>query len=117
RGRMLQVFPPLAVGEAEKQHSDRPSPFCVVGKGGLYAGLSTPKEANGFNPGGTKFISQGAEDTISRAGAKIAEALHYMRLHLPDLPPDTHWLELGASPGGMTAELLGRGHRVTAVDR
>jgi 23S rRNA (cytidine2498-2'-O)-methyltransferase len=33
------------------------------------------------------------------------------------LPEKCHWLELGASPGGMTSELLARGHRVTAVDR
>jgi 23S rRNA C2498 (ribose-2'-O)-methylase RlmM len=28
-----------------------------------------------------------------------------------------HWLELGASPGGMTAELLRRGYEVSAIDR
>ena len=33
------------------------------------------------------------------------------------LPEKSHWLDLGASPGGMTSELLARGHRVTAVDR
>jgi 23S rRNA C2498 (ribose-2'-O)-methylase RlmM len=71
----------------------------------------------GFFPGGTKFIKQTSPGTISRAGAKIAEALHHLRLHRAALPEKCHWLELGASPGGMTSELLARGHRVTAVDR
>jgi 23S rRNA C2498 (ribose-2'-O)-methylase RlmM len=71
----------------------------------------------GFFPGGTKFIKQTSPGTISRAGAKIAEALHHLRLHRAPLPEKCHWLELGASPGGMTSELLARGHRVTAVDR
>ena len=31
--------------------------------------------------------------------------------------PGSHWLELGACPGGMTAELLAREQRVTAIDR
>ena len=37
--------------------------------------------------------------------------------HRPALPEGAHWLELGASPGGMTSELLARGYRVTAVDK
>jgi 23S rRNA (cytidine2498-2'-O)-methyltransferase len=117
RGRTLQVFPSLEVGSAEDQHSGRESLFCLVGKDGLFSGVISPKEANGFHPGGTKYISQNAEDTVSRAGAKIAEALHYLRLHLPELPAGGRWLELGASPGGMTSELLKRGFHVTAVDR
>ncbi|WAC19265.1 hypothetical protein OVA24_18730 [Luteolibacter sp. SL250] len=117
RGRTLQVFPSMEVGSAEEQHSGRGSLFCLVGKEGLFCGVIPPKAANGFHPGGTKYISQNAEDTISRAGAKIAEALHYLRLHLPELPAGGRWLELGASPGGMTSELLKRGFHVTAVDR
>lgn len=117
RGRTLQVFPPLDVSAVEGQHSGRPTLFCLVGKGGLFAGMISPKAANGFYPGGTKYISQNSEDTISRAGAKIAEALHYLRLYLPELRAGGRWLELGASPGGMTSELLKRGFRVTAVDR
>lgn len=119
RGRTLQLFPPLPVKgqEAETQESTAPTLFVLVGKEGLFAGLQTPRQANGFYPGGTKFISQSAPGTISRAGAKVAEALHHLLLYRPALFPDLHWLELGASPGGMTAELLARGHRVTAVDR
>jgi hypothetical protein len=115
RGRALQLFPALPVAEVEAQDPDAETLFCLVGKEGLYAGMSTPRDANGFYPGGTKFIRQ--RDAISRAGAKIAEALHFLKLHRPDLPAGSHWLELGASPGGMTAELLDRAYRVTAVDR
>ncbi len=118
RGRTLQLFPGLTgSAPAEAQHPDRPTLFCLVGKEGLFAGLQSPRQSNGFHPGGTKFIKQKTEETISRAGAKIAEALHYLLLHRPALAPSTHWLELGASPGGMTSELLHRGYRVTALDR
>ena len=118
RGRALQLFPPLpAAGDVEAQDPAAPSLFCLVGKEGLYCGIQSPREANGFYPGGTKFIRQNAPETISRAGAKIAEALHYLKLHRPALPEGAHWLELGACPGGMTSELLARGFRVTAVDK
>ncbi len=79
--------------------------------------MQSPKESNGFYPGGTKYISQNTPDTISRAGAKIAEALHYVMMHRRAPKKGSHWLELGASPGGMTSELLGRGYKVTAIDR
>lgn len=117
RGRALQLFPSLAGAprEAESQDPDRPSLFCLVGKEGLFCGVSTPREANGFFPGGTKYIKQSAG--ISRAGAKIAEALHYLKLHRTDSERLGRWLELGASPGGMTSELLRRGKEVTAIDR
>ena len=119
RGRALQLFPASAVPpqEIEAQNPDAPTLFCLLGKEGLFCGMQSPKLANGFYPGGTRFISQHSPATISRAGAKLAEALHYLRLHRPPPPPPGHWLELGASPGGMTAELLAKGYRVTAVDR
>jgi hypothetical protein len=117
RGRVLQLFPNLPVGAVEDQDPLIETLFCLVGKEGLYCGMATPREANGFYPGGSKYIDQDAPDTISRAGAKIAEALHYLRLHRPVLPEGAHWLELGACPGGMTSELLARGQRVTAIDR
>lgn len=117
RGRALQVFPKIQPLPPEEQDPAAETLFCLVGKEGLFCGMQSPAAANGFYPGGTKFISQGTADTISRAGAKIAEALHYFRLWLPELPAASHWLEIGASPGGMTSELLARGHRVTAVDR
>ncbi len=118
RGRTLQLFPPLgAAQDVEAQDPGAPSLFCLVGKEGLFCGIQSPRESNGFYPGGTKFIRQNAPETISRAGAKIAEALHYLKLHRPELPAGAHWLELGACPGGMTSELLARGFRVTAVDK
>ena len=119
RGRALQLFPATAVParEVEAQDPDAPTLYCLLGNEGLFCGLHSPKSANGFYPGGTRFISQNSTATISRAGAKVAEALHYLRLHRLPPPPTAHWLELGASPGGMTSELLARGYRVTAVDR
>ncbi len=119
RGRALQLFPPAAaaIRDAEEQDSHAPTLFCLVGDEGLFCGLQSPLASNGFHPGGTKFIRQNTPDTISRAGAKIVEALHHLKLHRPPPPAGSHWLELGASPGGMTAELLARGQRVTAVDR
>jgi hypothetical protein len=119
RGRTLQLFPPqvAAIRDAEAQDSRAPTLFCLIGKEGLFCGLQSPEASNGFHAGGTKFIRQSGPDTISRAGAKIAEALHHLQLKRPPPPPGSHWLELGASPGGMTAELLARGYRVTAVDR
>jgi SAM-dependent methyltransferase len=119
RGRTLQLFPPglAAIRNAEDQDSRAPTLFCLVGKEGLFCGLQSPLASNGFHPGGTRFIRQNSPNTISRAGAKIAEALHQLQLHRTVPPAGTHWLELGASPGGMTAELLERGYQVTAVDR
>lgn len=119
RGRALQLFPPQIAErrEIEEQDPELPTLFCLVGKDGLFGGLQSPQQANGFYPGGTKFVSQGAASTISRAGAKIAEALHYLRLFREPPAKGAHWLELGASPGGVTSELLARGYQVTAIDR
>jgi len=119
RGRALQLFPPMPVAPdaAEAQHSGRATLFCLLGPEGLYAGMATPLQANGFYPGGSKHLPHDAVDGISRAGAKVAEALHYLRLHRAPLAKGAHWLELGASPGGMTAELIAKQFRVTAVDR
>ncbi len=119
RGRTLQLFPDeiAKFKEIEAQNSDVPTLFCLVGKEGLFCGVQSPKASNGLYPGGTKYISQSAPDTISRAGAKIAEALHYLLMHRNAPAKGSHWLELGASPGGMTSELLGRDYKVTAIDR
>ncbi|MEO7099331.1 MAG: SAM-dependent methyltransferase [Luteolibacter sp.] len=119
RGRTLQLFPPdvAAFKEIEAQDSKVPTLFCLVGKEGLFCGMQSPKASNGFYPGGTKYISQSSPNTISRAGAKIAEALHYLLMDRPAPPEGSHWLELGACPGGMTSELLNRGYKVTAIDR
>lgn len=119
RGRTLQLFPPdvAALKDTETQNSNLPTLFCLVGKEGLFCGIQSPKASNGLYPGGTKYISQNSPNTISRAGAKIAEALHYLLMDRAVPPEGSHWLELGACPGGMTSELLGRGYEVTAIDR
>jgi hypothetical protein len=119
RGRALQLFPRewSTIKNAEEQDPNQASLFCLVGKEGLYAGLRSPRRCDGFFPGGTKFISQNSPDTISRAGAKIAEALHHLQLTRRPPPQGSRWLELGASPGGMTTELLARDYQVIAVDR
>lgn len=119
RGRMLQLFPEkvAALNEAESQAASKDTLFCFVGKEGLFAGAQSPKLSGGLFAGGTKFIKQSAPEVISRAGAKAAEALHHLQLLRPVPDPGSHWLELGASPGGMTAELLARGYQVTAIDR
>lgn len=119
RGRALQVFelPERAPKTAEDQHSGKETLFCLLGREGLYCGMLTPKQANGLHPGGTKFISQNSGDTVSRAGAKLAEGLHYLSMFRPLPVEGSHWLELGASPGGMTWELLQRGYEVSAIDR
>lgn len=119
RGRALQLFPDEVAqqGDAEEQDPERPSLFCFVGKEGLFAGVQTPAKSGGFHAGGTKFIKQSAPESISRAGAKLAEALHHLKLLQPCPPTGSHWLELGASPGGMTMELLARAYQVTAIDR
>lgn len=119
RGRTLQLFPENAgeIHDAEHQSADLPTLFCLVGKEGLFCGLQSPAASKGFYPGGTKFISQSGSDVISRAGAKVVEALHHLQLRQAPPEKGSHWLELGASPGGMTSELLARGYQVTAVDR
>ena len=116
RGRALQLAP-TANADSESLAPDDPVVFAMVGRSGLFCGLQTPRQANGFHPGGTRFIRQADNEVPSRAGAKIAEALHHMRLLGGPPPAGARWLELGASPGGMTAELLRHGYRVTAIDR
>jgi len=119
RGRTIQLFPPAVsvIRDAEAQDSAAPTLFCLIGEEGLFCGMQTPLASNGFHPGGTKFIRQSGSGVISRAGAKVAEALHHLALYLSAPNAGSHWLELGASPGGMTMELLARSYRVTAVDR
>lgn len=119
RGRTLQLFPAEVAKfrEVEAQDSGKETLFCLVGKEGLFCGMQSPSKSNGLYPGGTKYISQNSPDTISRAGAKLAEALHFLAMHRPAVKKGARWLELGASPGGMTSELLARGYQVTALDR
>jgi len=118
RGRLLQLLPTFpARTDIDSQDPDQPTLFCLLGKQGLFAGIQSPRLSHGFHPGGTKFIRRDAQTNISRAGAKIAEALHHMPLYHPVPPAGARWLELGASPGGMSSELLRRDYAVTAIDR
>jgi len=117
RGRALQLFPGLVATSVEEQDPGAETLFCLVGKEGLFCGMQSPRASNGLYPGGSKFVDKSSPDTISRAGAKIAEALHYLLMHREPLAKGSHWVELGACPGGMTSELLARGYRVTAIDR
>jgi 23S rRNA (cytidine2498-2'-O)-methyltransferase len=116
--RLRTEFPLSCHGqEPEQQDPQGMSMFALLGKEGLFASASAPRDCGGFFAGGSKHISHRAAHSISRAGAKVAEALHFLQLYRQPLPESCHWLELGASPGGMTAELLERGYQVTAVDR
>jgi 23S rRNA (cytidine2498-2'-O)-methyltransferase len=117
RGRTLQLFPGLVAKTVEEQDPGAETLFCLVGREGLFCGMQSPRASNGLYPGGSKFVDKSSPDTISRAGAKIAEALHYLLMHRAPLEEGGHWVELGACPGGMTSELLERGFRVTAIDR
>ena len=120
RGRALQVFgfegrSPLP----ESVDPNAPIVIALVGPKGVQAGITTPRRAKSFYPGGIRFVRQEGDAVVSRAGAKIVEGLTLLSLchAAPDPGESTHWLELGASPGGMTAELLTRGYKVTALDR
>lgn len=116
RGRTLQLMP-AADGTADTIAAQDPVVYVLLGRTGMFCGLHAPLRANGFHPGGTRYIRQSGEGVPSRAGAKVAEALHHMALFAEVPAAPVHWLELGACPGGMTAELLRRGYRVTAIDR
>lgn len=100
RGRALQLFPDLPVKTVEEQDAAAETLFCLVGREGLFCGMASPRDANGLYPGGSKFVDKGSPDTISRAGAKIAEALHYLLMYRPPLAAESRWLELGACPAG-----------------
>jgi hypothetical protein len=54
---------------------------------------------------------------VSRAARKFLEAAHTFRRGGVEVGRVGHWLEVGAAPGGMTAELLRLGGAVTAIDR
>jgi 23S rRNA C2498 (ribose-2'-O)-methylase RlmM len=123
RGRCVQVFSaqslPLRPAETplDEVSPDKTIVFALITSKGLLAGLASPRRARSFYPTGVRFVRQTSEDVVSRAGAKLVDGLSLLRLFGTPCAPRAHWLELGASPGGMTAELLRRGQRVTALDR
>jgi 23S rRNA (cytidine2498-2'-O)-methyltransferase len=97
RGRVLQLFPKLPASTVEEQNPTAETLFCLVGKEGLFCGMQSPRSSNGLYAGGSKYIDQDAPDTISRAGAKIAEALHYLLL----IPPAARGRQSLARTGGL----------------
>jgi 23S rRNA (cytidine2498-2'-O)-methyltransferase len=119
RGRALQLFPPACASLRDPLLQDPvlPSLFVLVGDAGLYCGMCSPRDANGFHAGGIRHFPRSGPGVVSRAGGKIAGALGQLALWGRVPVAGTHWLDLGASPGGISAELLARGYRVTAVDR
>jgi 23S rRNA U2552 (ribose-2'-O)-methylase RlmE/FtsJ len=68
------------------------------------------------NLSGTDSNSSPQAQAPSRAGGKIREVLDLLSESKLDCTSFKNWLELGASPGGMTQQLVHWGARVTAVD-
>ena len=78
----------------------------------IYAGLSPPEQNLSVWSGGMRHYAM-REDTVSRAGFKLMEALEAYPL---DFKEDGAALDLGAAPGGWTKVLIDYGLKVTAVD-
>ena len=128
RGRILQLAEPTLVKSSKGQFSNwRQDPFKAPTNAGtlyicitsncVYAGVSTPRFSGSYYAGGRRFLKTSNEDSISRASAKIVEAIEHLDLIGCNSSGLMSWLELGASPGGMTRELLARDKNVVAVDR
>ena len=77
-----------------------------------YAGLSGAEENLSIWSGGMRHYAL-REDTVSRAGFKLMEALEAYPLNFKE---NSTALDLGAAPGGWTKVLIDSGFRVTAVD-
>jgi len=86
----------------------------AVGDTEALLGFTTFRAAGSPYPGGLPPVF--VDDAPSRARWKLRESLDWLALTAPDHPEPRRWLELGAYPGGMTAELAGRGAHVVAVD-
>jgi len=76
------------------------------------AGLSTPQQNLSDWAGGARRFAR-EEGQVSRSEFKLLEAFEVFGVQLP---PRGVALDLGASPGGWTRILRGRGQYVTAVD-
>ncbi|MCL2096104.1 MAG: SAM-dependent methyltransferase [Oscillospiraceae bacterium] len=86
-----------------------------ISNGFARAGLSRPEENLSAWSGGMRHYAV-REDTISRAGFKLMEALEAYPGVLNNIEKNGYALDLGAAPGGWTKVLLDNGLRVTAVD-
>ena len=128
RGRILQIAQPALLKSSNgkfqtwrqeplKAPVNAPTLYICVTSTCVYAGVATPQFSGSFFAGGRRFLKNSNEDAISRASAKIVESLEHMELLGNSMGPVETWLELGASPGGMTRELVERNKRVVAVDR
>jgi len=78
----------------------------------VYAGLSKAEDNLSIWSGGMRHYAM-KEDTISRAGFKLMEALEAYPI---DFKKDSIALDLGAAPGGWTKVLVENGLKVVAVD-
>lgn len=78
----------------------------------VYAGLSKSEENLSIWSGGMRHYAI-MEDTISRAGFKLMEALEVYPLNFKE---NSIALDLGAAPGGWTKVLVDNGFKVVAVD-
>ncbi|MDR1384412.1 MAG: hypothetical protein LBJ67_11320 [Planctomycetaceae bacterium] len=63
-------------------------------------------------PGGIVHISRPI-DAVSRAYLKFEEALRWSEI---PVKTDSHWLDIGAAPGGASQALLARGANVIGID-
>ncbi len=122
RGRLLQLFKPSSGGsfprreEAAGVDPQALQLWVLLHGRGILAGVCSAREAQSFWIGGDHTLATQGNAGGSRAWAKIIEALELLRLQGVAVPASARWLELGAAPGGITAELAQRGHQITAVD-
>lgn len=126
RGRLIQVFEPHLQLNSDRGFgawrqnpsqapADRASLQVCLTATCLYAGISSPRAMKSFFAGGRRFIK--VIHGSSRAAGKIVEALETLPLCGLSIKNAARILELGASPGGITRELLNRGFSVTPIDR
>ena len=111
KGRLVQEF---QLDEKSFNHI-----HIFVGKGCLYGGIVDHRDSLHTLPGGMRYAAKShkGKKLPSRASGKIIDSLDALALFGQRPKKEALWLELGASPGGITAELLGRGFHVMAVDR
>ena len=129
RGRILQVLKEkLTKSTSEKlliEWTKRPntqSPknqtlIVAISEKCTWAGISSPQDAGCFFAGGRRYVGVSNENIASRAASKFVEGLETLLLQGIDLSDSKKWLELGASPGGITHELAERQCEVWAIDR
>ena len=142
KGRLHQVFSQNSQTKGSPTNSKTATQSngilsVVIDEKGLFAGISLSRLQTGTAlVGGLGFLSMQnspankldahSEDShstgttrrqmTSRAGGKIKEVLSLLKEIAIDAQTYPRWIELGASPGGMTQQLIHWGAHVTAVD-